>query len=900
MASEEAATRLQEELSCSICLECFRDPVSIHCGHNFCRACITNYWRIGKKKTFSCPRCRETSRKKTLKPNLELKNIAEIAPKLQVAKAAGEMTCKRHQEPLKLFCKDDQMLICVVCDKSKEHQNHAVLPLEEAAQDYQKQIQDQLKCLWHDKEQLLAFKAIGSANHKESLRKITSEMQKAESVFEQAHEFLSEQKQFLLAQWESLKTAAEKQQQEHTNKLSENISCLDSLIIEAEGRCQRPTNEFLQDVKSTLVRLKKRKFQDSMETSSGLEESLNSLIRKNVVVKEILQKIKDTLPSEVEKGRTKSPAALEAAKGAPSFGVAGSPAMKRKVVRHVVVPVRNMNAQRYQMAAASSTSSSDGSLGSKMSFPRPSVPDKMASMGDGKSAELLTEGDWEGIQGPKSAGGHLKVLYLSRGGGGLNLGIKLPALDWALLVPVQKEASCPICLGYFQDPVTMPCGHNFCRTCIAQCWGELEGNVSCPQCGENSPLSSSADNQHLARIADSVRCLHRETSRVLEERRMCEGHQEPVTVFCKDDKIPICLVCAISKEHRHHTVIPTEDAVQDYKEKLGNEGKRVVSEFEHLHQFLEDQEQLLLARLEQLENELIKEKKTITSKLSEEISNLSDLISEIEEKCKQPMNEFLQDIKNILNRCENQKIQQPVEHSLDLERRLNAFSEETMHLEDFQRKFKDGLSSELESTPLLKHALGIPKARTRLFDLPFAEVAKRTGRRVNVTLDPGTANPFLILSADQKSVRLGDVWQDVCDNPERFDTYPCVLGCEGFMSGRHYWEVEVGSGRYWAVGFAKESVRRKGEIIPSPEEQIWALKQYGDYFEALTYPVTTLSLSSWPRRIQVFLDYEEDRVAFFDADTAALIYVFSPATFSQERILPWLWVWPGTELRLYQ
>lgn len=172
--------------------------------------------------------------------------------------------------------------------------------------------------------------------------------------------------------------------------------------------------------------------------------------------------------------------------------------------------------------------------------------------------------------------------------------------------------------------------------------------------------------------------------------------------------------------------------------------------------------------------------------------------------------------------------------------------------------------------------------------------------QVNVTLDPETANPFLILSADQKSVRLGDLWQDVPDNPERFDPYPCVLGCQAFMAGRHYWEVEVGSGSYWAVGFAKESVRRKGEIVPSPEEQIWALQQYGDHCEALTYPVTVLSLSSCPKRVRVFLDYEEKQVAFFDADTEALIYLFSPTTFCQEKIVPWLWVWPGTELRFYQ
>ncbi|XP_054832429.1 uncharacterized protein LOC129327701 [Eublepharis macularius] len=978
MVSQEAAAKLQEELSCSICLETFSDPVSIHCGHNFCRACITNYWSIGKNKTFSCPRCRETSRKKIVKPNLELKNIVEIAPMLhiKVAKDGGKVTCKKHQEPLKLFCKDDQTLICVVCDKSKEHQNHVVLPLEEAAQDYQKQIQEQLKYMRQEKEQLLAFKAIGTAKNKESWIKIKSEMQKAESVFQQAHEFLNEQKQFLLAQWESLESAAEKRNKELTSKLSENVSCLDSLITEAEGRSQRPAAEFLQNVKSTLTRCKKRKFQELIETSSELEESIDSLIRKNVVIEEILQKIKDTLPSYVEKDQWKSSAVLETKK---------EEARKRKMVRHMTVPVRNMNVQQFKKVAACSTTSSDGGSGSRMSSPGPSRSDKRPLMGEEYFLVSQQEALWrKGVRTLNSGQLELErslvrfssalprkwkflfvnpIFSLQRAGicclktdvistnQSLGQSVAYPGREWktkldvrlrakrimdanSLLGSLRKEASCSICLGYFQDSVSIHCGHNFCRACITQCWGEAERNVSCPQCGESSQLRSFTDNQPLARIAEIVKCFHQEAVDVLEGRRMCERHQELLNIFCKDDKIPICLVCDISKEHRHHAVIPMEEAVDDYKEqfqkelktlkqrrgklqalksaeerrsrtflvsqseRLGNEGERVVSEFEQLHQFLEDQEQILLAKLEQLENEVIKEKMTITSKLSKEISNLSDLISEIEEKCKQPMNEFLQDIKNTLNRCENQ-IQQPVEHSPDLEKKLDVFSEESKHLEKIRKKLKDALSSELESTSLLKHVLGIQKGRTKLFELPYAEVVKKTGRRVNVTLDPDTANPFLVLSADQKSVRLGDEWQDVPDNAKRFDTYPCVLGCEGFTSGRYYWEVEVGSGRYWAVGFAKESVRRKGEIIPSPEEHIWALQQYGDYFEALTYPVTTLSLSSWPRRVQVFLDYEEDRVAFFDADTAALIYVFSPATFSQERILPWLWVWPGTELRLY-
>ncbi|XP_053155173.1 E3 ubiquitin-protein ligase TRIM39-like [Hemicordylus capensis] len=498
-----------------------------------------------------------------------------------------------------------------------------------------------------------------------------------------------------------------------------------------------------------------------------------------------------------------------------------------------------------------------------------------------------------------------------------------------LLESLKKEARCSICLRYFKDPVSIHCGHSFCQVCIAECWEELETNI-CPQCGESSQEKTSTRNRHLARMVEIAKCLNREAAKVLEEN-MCKRHLELLQVFCIEDKIPICLVCELSKEHRRHTVIPREEAAQEYKEqfqmelqtwkeereklqvlkmieerrslkrleRLGNERKRIVSGFEQLHQFLEHQEQQLLAKLEQLQEEVIKEEKTIISRLSVEISNLSDLISEIEEKYKQPMSEFLQDIKIILNRCENLKIQQAVEHSPDVEKRLDTFFEKTVHLEEILKKFRAELLSEMEGTSSSEGELEVWQGRTRFFELPYT-TEKIIGRKVNVTLDPNSANPFLVLSADQKSVSLGDIWQDVPDNPERFDTYPCVLGCQGFTSGRHYWEVEVGSGKYWAAGFAKESVRRKGELIPSPEEQIWALQQYGDHLEALTHPVTIVYFSSCPRRIRILLDYEENKVAFFDVGTATLIYMFSLTAFSQERMLPWLWVWPGTELRLCQ
>uniref|UniRef100_A0A8C4WRC1 Butyrophilin subfamily 1 member A1 n=1 Tax=Gopherus evgoodei TaxID=1825980 RepID=A0A8C4WRC1_9SAUR len=167
---------------------------------------------------------------------------------------------------------------------------------------------------------------------------------------------------------------------------------------------------------------------------------------------------------------------------------------------------------------------------------------------------------------------------------------------------------------------------------------------------------------------------------------------------------------------------------------------------------------------------------------------------------------------------------------------------------------------------------------------------------MNVTLDPDTTHPELVLSEDQKSVRRGDRRQDLPDNPERFDTWGCVLGSEGFTSGRHCWEVEVGDGRFWAVGVARESVGRKGWINRSPEGGIWAVGQWGDQFQALTSPETLLPLSRAPSKIRVCLDCDWGQVIFIDAGDGAPIFTFPPGSVPGERIQPWFQV--GYQSRL--
>ncbi|XP_065271859.1 zinc finger protein RFP-like [Emys orbicularis] len=475
---------------------------------------------------------------------------------------------------------------------------------------------------------------------------------------------------------------------------------------------------------------------------------------------------------------------------------------------------------------------------------------------------------------------------------------------------LQEEATCPVCLEYFTEPVTLECGHNFCRACISQCWEGSDTAASCPQCRETVQQKNLRRNRQLANVVEIAKRLSLQAAKGAEGDGVCGEHQETLKLFCEEDETPICVICRESRAHRAHTVVPIQEAAHEYKEKIQahlqtlreerekllgfkeavtkrsqeylkqteTERQKIVSEFQQLRQFLEEQERLLLAGLDKLDEAIVKIQNENVSKLSEQLSHLSELISELEGKCQKPASEFLQDVRSTLSRCEKGKFQQPREISPELEVRLSDLSQKTIAVMETLRKFKDTLPSALETPrgePLGAH------------------------RQVNVTLDPDTAHPILVLSEDWKSVRWGDTRQRLQDNPERFDSDPCVLGCEGFTLGRHCWEVEVGDGRFWAVGVARESVRRKGEMNCSPKGGIWAVRRWWGQFRALTSPVTPLPLSRAPSRIRVCLDCDRGQVTFIDAGDEAPIFTFPPASFNRERIRLWLQVWdPDTRLRL--
>ncbi|XP_036451875.1 butyrophilin subfamily 2 member A2-like [Colossoma macropomum] len=167
------------------------------------------------------------------------------------------------------------------------------------------------------------------------------------------------------------------------------------------------------------------------------------------------------------------------------------------------------------------------------------------------------------------------------------------------------------------------------------------------------------------------------------------------------------------------------------------------------------------------------------------------------------------------------------------------------------------------------------------------EFEKKMNHAVEVTLEADTASPKLILSDDGKQVTHGDTKQDLPDTPERFDHCPCVLGKEGFSSGRIYYEVQVSGKTKWDLGVAKESINRKGKITLDPQNGFWAIVlRKGNEYRACVGSSILLYPREKLQKVGVFMDYEEGLVSFYDVESRSHIYSFTGQSFT-EKLYPY-------------
>lgn len=146
------------------------------------------------------------------------------------------------------------------------------------------------------------------------------------------------------------------------------------------------------------------------------------------------------------------------------------------------------------------------------------------------------------------------------------MALALPQLD-------SKTYSCSICLEPLTEPVTSPCGHNFCCSCIQANWDmeeEVRDSYSCPECRQIFAVRPSlAKNTMLAALVEELKksagrkvprsCLNGEEQQLKEDepmpskepqwRNICTNHNEAIQQLHRKEPSNTCDLCSLVSQH---------------------------------------------------------------------------------------------------------------------------------------------------------------------------------------------------------------------------------------------------------------------------------------------------------------------------------------------------------------
>ncbi|XP_065807098.1 E3 ubiquitin-protein ligase TRIM39-like [Labrus bergylta] len=513
----------------------------------------------------------------------------------------------------------------------------------------------------------------------------------------------------------------------------------------------------------------------------------------------------------------------------------------------------------------------------------------------------------------------------------------------------EEQFLCSICLDVFTDPVSIPCGHNFCKSCITHHW-DVNAPCQCPLCSKvfnrrpelhvNTFISEMAAQFRHSSVKKSSRmslkkhtnsgevlcdvcteskmkalksclvCLTSYCETHLEphhripglkrhelidpvenlEDRICKSHGRPLEMFCKTDQRCVCQFCTES-EHKQHVFVPMMEEYKVKRDKLVKLDAEIQQKIQKRRVKIEKIRQSVKLSREDTDRETAASMQVFTAlirSVEEGLAQLLDLLEEEHNKTEKQAEGFIKELEDEISElmkrsAEVEQLSRTEDHLQFLQNLPSLNPAPPTHIWTEVRVHSSHEGTVRSAVAQLAGTLN-EKMRKMCADVELKRVQQYA---VDVTLDPDTANPYLILSDDQKRVKSVETQQILPDYPQRFTTCNGVLGKQSFSSGRSYYEVLVKEKTDWDVGVAGESIIRKGKVTLSPKNGFWTVwLRNGKDYKALAGPGVLLVLKSKPQKVGVFVDYEGGVVSFYDADAAALIYSFTGCNFT-EKLYPY-------------
>uniref|UniRef100_A0A8C6WSG1 Bloodthirsty n=1 Tax=Neogobius melanostomus TaxID=47308 RepID=A0A8C6WSG1_9GOBI len=506
-----------------------------------------------------------------------------------------------------------------------------------------------------------------------------------------------------------------------------------------------------------------------------------------------------------------------------------------------------------------------------------------------------------------------------------------------------EQFLCSICLEVFSEPVSTPCGHNFCKRCISQHW-DTSRSCSCPLCNEvftirpklkkNTLLSemvskskreaelrskkvskpgdvqcSVCSEPKLKAVKSCLVCLssfceshlqpHLTVSglkrhQLMEpvddlEDRMCPTHQRPLELFCNTDQSCVCTRCVLL-EHKNHEYVSLEEACERRRSSL----QKTLLQNQNMVEQRRLKVQKIRAAQDQSQREADRETQQMVKVFSDIMESVQRCLDHHLEVIKQTQTKHKERAQALIQQLQQEMCE--LEKSSTEAQQLSLSTDPLHFLQHCPALPPAGLKdwSNVSFEPQTcegSAARALSELETRLSRV-FKQLTSTLDLRrvqqfaVDVTLDTDTAHPYLFLSENLKQVHCGDVKKKLPDSTQRFDRCANVVGKQSFSSGRFYFEVQVKGKTKWDLRVAQESVNRKGTITASPKNGIWTMwLRNRDTYKASADPSVLLSLKRPPQKVGVFVDYGAGLVSFYDVDSADLIYSFTDCSF-KGKILP--------------